>query len=89
MIVVIRFPIMRKYSAALFCLFLFAIYVALQKQEHPGWVPPNWYHIFSWPEGVTTWAVILTLLAIAEQTSETRKAAEAAARQVDVAERGS
>jgi hypothetical protein len=38
---------------------------------------PSWYGFFRWPNGSTTWAIILTLLAIAEQTSQTRKAAEA------------
>lgn len=38
---------------------------------------PRWYRLFAWPEGVTTWAVLLTLLAIAEQTYHTRRAAEA------------
>ena len=38
---------------------------------------PGWYSFFRWPNGTTTWAIILTLLAIAEQTSQTRKAAEA------------
>jgi hypothetical protein len=33
--------------------------------------------MFGWPEGITTWAILLTLLAIAEQTSQTRVAAEA------------
>ena len=39
---------------------------------------PRWYRLFSWPEGITTWALILTLFAIVEQTAQTRKAAEAA-----------
>jgi hypothetical protein len=38
---------------------------------------PGWYGFFRWPNGTTTWAIILTLLAIAEQTSETAKAAKA------------
>jgi hypothetical protein len=52
-------------------------------QEHPEnsyWDTPTG-HIFHnalrWPEGTTVWAIILTLLAIAEQTSQTRKSAEA------------
>jgi hypothetical protein len=43
-------------------------------QEHPentGWDSPSG-HIFRaafrWPEGTTVWAIILTLMAIAEQT---------------------
>jgi hypothetical protein len=39
---------------------------------------PRWYRLFSWPEGITAWAIILTLIVIAEQTSQTRVAAEAA-----------
>ncbi len=39
--------------------------------------PPNWSHTFTWPEGVTAWAVIFTLLVIAWQSVETRRAAEA------------
>jgi hypothetical protein len=44
---------------------------------------PSWYRLVSWPEGIGAWAVLLTLLAIAEQTSETRRAATGA---VDAAE---
>jgi hypothetical protein len=39
---------------------------------------PSWYRLFGWPEGITAWAILLTLLAIAEQTVETRNAAQAA-----------
>lgn len=39
---------------------------------------PHWYRIFSWPEGITALAILLTLLAIAEQTMETSKAAQSA-----------
>ena len=38
---------------------------------------PRWYRIFGWPEGITTWAILLTLLAVGEQTGHTRVAAEA------------
>jgi hypothetical protein len=38
---------------------------------------PGWYSFFRWPNGTTTWAIILTLFAIAEQTRHTAKAAEA------------
>jgi hypothetical protein len=37
----------------------------------------GWYGFFRWPNGTTAWAIILTLIAIAEQTKQTRKAAEA------------
>jgi len=39
---------------------------------------PRWYRVFGWPEGITTWAILLTLLVIAEQTAQTRRAAFAA-----------
>ena len=32
----------------------------------------------SWPDGITTWAIILTFIAIGEQTAQARNAAEAA-----------
>jgi hypothetical protein len=38
---------------------------------------PRWHGVFGWPEGITTWAILLTLLAIADQTSQTRRAAGA------------
>jgi hypothetical protein len=39
---------------------------------------PSWYGFFRWPNGTTTWAILLTLMAIAEQTGQTKKATEAA-----------
>jgi hypothetical protein len=38
--------------------------------------PPRWYRFFSWGDGTTTWVIVLTLLAIAEQTNETRRATD-------------
>jgi hypothetical protein len=52
-------------------------------QENPKysyWDSPGghiFHAAFNWSEGTTIWAIILTLLAIADQTSQTRKAAEA------------
>ncbi|HEY2860026.1 MAG TPA: hypothetical protein VGJ21_16515 [Terracidiphilus sp.] len=46
---------------------------------------PRWYRVFSWPEGITLWAILLTLLAIAEQTNATARAATASNTAVDVA----
>ena len=43
-----------------------------------GYQPPVWAKFVTWPEGVGAWAVILTLLAIAWQSIETRRAANAA-----------
>lgn len=53
-------------------------------QEHPknsAWDSPSghiFHSAFRWPEGTTVWAILLTLFAIAEQTGQTRVAAEAA-----------
>lgn len=41
----------------------------------PRWEMVVIYRVFGWPEGVTVWALFLTLITIAEQTSQTRKAA--------------
>lgn len=46
---------------------------------------PSWYRLFGWPEGVGAWAILLTLLAIAEQTHQTRRAADAGAESADAA----
>jgi hypothetical protein len=43
----------------------------------------SWYGFFRWPNGTTVWAIILTLWAIAEQTSETRRAARASEQSVN------
>jgi hypothetical protein len=48
--------------------------------SHTYWDTPSghiFHNAFKWPEGITVWAIILTLLAIAEQTAATRQAAEA------------
>lgn len=42
---------------------------------------PSWYGFFRWPNATTTWAIIFTLIALAEQTQQTRKAAEASLEQ--------
>ena len=43
------------------------------------WNPPRWYRLFGWPDGITVWAVLLTLVAIAEQAKEASVASRAAA----------
>ena len=48
---------------------------------------PPWFRLFGWPEGIATWAILLTLLAIAEQTHQTRRAAEAAEASVGAADK--
>ena len=40
--------------------------------------PQGWYRFFSWPEGITAWAVILTLVVLGIQTNEIRKSVRAA-----------
>ena len=37
---------------------------------------PSWIDTFAWPEGVTAWSLLLTLLVIAWQSTETREAAQ-------------
>jgi hypothetical protein len=49
---------------------------------------PRWYRLFSWPEGITTWAVLLTLIVVAEQTRETSRSAEEAKNAAVAAARG-
>ena len=44
---------------------------------------PSWVETFAWPEGVTAWALLLTLLIIAWQSTETRAAAQLADRAIE------
>ena len=64
-----------KYAIVVGCILTFSVYVSLQIHS-PNQQFPGWYRLFTWPEGITTWAIILTLLAIAEQTAYTARAAE-------------
>lgn len=48
---------------------------------------PCWYILLSWPEGITAWAILLTFAVIGWQADETKKAAEAALRQVQHTEK--
>ena len=45
--------------------------------------PQGWHKLVTWPEGIATWALILTLFAIGWQSWETRRAAEAAKKSAD------
>ncbi len=45
---------------------------------------PWWYVLGAWPEGIAAWGLLLTLGAIAWQSWETRKAAEASVRQFGI-----
>jgi len=47
-------------------------------EEHTSDKPQGWHKLIAWPEGITTWAIMLTLGAIVWQTWETRKAAKGA-----------
>jgi hypothetical protein len=40
------------------------------------WDTPSWYGFFRWPNGSTALAILLTLMAIAEQTKQTTRAAK-------------
>ena len=55
--------------------------------KNSAWDSPSghiFHNAFRWPEGTTVWAILLTLMAIAEQTLQTRRIAEAALRQTGV-----
>ena len=52
-----------------------------QKREDK---PQGWHKLVAWPEGIVTWAIILTLGAIIWQSSETRRAAIAANRAIEI-----
>src|SRR5580658_3991822 len=45
--------------------------------------PQGWHKLVTWPEGIATWALILTLLAIVWQAVISRKSADAALKQVN------
>jgi hypothetical protein len=45
------------------------------KPQHP----PSWIETFTWPEGVTAWSLLLTLIVIAWQSTETRAASQSMA----------
>jgi hypothetical protein len=47
-----------------------------ESQSHKDYAP-WWYVLGTWPQGITTWAIIATLFAIAWQSNETRRAAKA------------
>ncbi|HZP04586.1 MAG TPA: hypothetical protein VFB43_06770 [Terracidiphilus sp.] len=45
---------------------------------------PRWIDTFAWPDGVTAWALLLTLIIIGWRSIETRDAAEAANRGLEI-----
>ena len=70
---------MKKYIASFALIFALAVYVSVQDKHpvqdsaHREWNAPRWYGFVRWPDGAATWAVLLTLLAIAEQTAIANK----------------
>jgi hypothetical protein len=46
--------------------------------------PKGWHKFTAWPEGIATWAIMLTLAAIVWQSWETRRSARAALLNIDV-----
>lgn len=54
------------------------------KYQHPvctttqSSCPPWWHPLIAWPEGITVWVILLTLIVIGWQSLETRNAARAA-----------
>ena len=70
---------MKKYIASFALIFALAVYVSVQDKHpvqdsaHREWNAPRWYGFVQWPDGAATWAVLLTLLAIAEQTAIANK----------------
>src|SRR5579863_8960885 len=52
--------------------------ITTPKGDGPHWYTFFFYSLFRWPAGTTTWAIILTLLAIAEQARETRRSVDVA-----------
>jgi hypothetical protein len=46
------------------------------KQADESEDSPGWIDTFAWPNGVTAWALLLTLLVVAWQSTETRDAAK-------------
>jgi hypothetical protein len=94
---------MRKYFVAFAVIFALAIYISVQDKRVPAararenhaqedvsdtqQDTPGWYGFFRWPNGTTAWAIILTLLAIAEQTTQTARAAQATEAAVTTADK--
>jgi hypothetical protein len=52
--------------------------------QDPKQYMPWWYVLIAWPDGITVWALLATLGAIVWQAAETRKAAEATQRSIEV-----
>lgn len=58
-------------------------------EENSAWDSPGghiFHNAFRWPDGITVWAIILTLMAITEQASEAGKATKAMRKSIEVQE---
>jgi hypothetical protein len=74
---------MLKWLPALVIVLLGFAFVVARQDQYAAGNCPRWYvlflySLFRWPNGTGAWALILTLLAIADQSEQTKKAAEAA-----------
>jgi hypothetical protein len=56
---------------------------AAYHQQESKEQPEGWHKFVAWPEGITAWLIMLTLVAIVWQAYETRKAAEATRESAD------
>jgi hypothetical protein len=61
---------------------------AEKEKKKSGKKSPWWYEFVTWPGGITTWAILLTLEAIGGQSYETYRSAKAAARGIEIQEKG-
>ncbi len=57
-----------------------------QNVPNPERNAPRWYRFFRWGDGTTTWVIVFTLLAIAEQAHESAKATLAMQRSIALQE---
>jgi hypothetical protein len=58
-------------------LLVLSIVAILCLSRHAGGDKASWIETFAWPNGVTAWALLLTLMVIAWQSTEARDAAKA------------
>lgn len=60
-----------------------------EDQPEAGERPKWWYKFVAWPEGITAWALIISVGVVAYQTREIRRAAQAAENSARAAEQSS
>src|SRR5271157_3100546 len=73
---------MKKISivTGVFLVVVCAIVFMTWKQQNPAASGPCWLMLLSWPEGITGWAIIATLIVIGWQSHETARSADIANR---------